>query len=287
MARGLDGETVAEGIVKLFWAWLVACGVATLDGAGIGIVQEVSSQKRHLVLDLDCQWVCLRDAVHEAERACTGLGWQALTMLERLGGILSIVTPRHCQSLGSYHNWYGSESDAGFREELAGMGEEPTAQEWADLFKPSDYDASFDDARVLSPDARPQLQRAQAHRLAAEHADPWVRSFSSVVLELAALTEGEASRSVRDPDEGIGPTEPMAVVKWCEDDAMDRVIDEHVQDQWNAGEALPHEFIWPIDTAENADEALERFESGFARLRLFVQVAALARQASDRKGKAP
>ncbi len=282
LGEGLDGVSVSEGCLRIVQGWLRLNGVADEKDAGIGIYegdvdQATQTMERYLVLDLDRHEVFLKDAVYKAEAACRGLGWKALTMLEHIDGILSIVTPRYCEGLGQYTHWYGAESDKAFREELGSCGECPTDEEWEDFFKPSDFTGSFDDPLVLNPEKRPSIRRSVLLRVSKEHQDPWVRQFADLVLQLSRLDSDEAWADVRCESEygSADPAEPMAVLWWDQKDQMHQVIDEWVQLQWDGGEALPHEFRWPIDTPENAAEAVDRYESGFKRLRLFKALARL------------
>lgn len=276
---GLDGETVDTGSRKVIAQWLIGQGVADLDGMlevidgpldTYGVHREV-----HLALTLQCRWVYLQKSVYRAEAAVSGLGWMIVRMLEEIDGILSIVTPTYAESMGEYSVWYGQTNDADYRNELVdGCGEEITDADFAERFKPSDFQDSFGDPSVLDKGNRPRMSRRTLGRLQAEHPDPWIRSLAVVLLQMSRLGE-QAGQEVRNPGEGSGPTEPMAIAKWTQDDAMDHVIDEWVQDNWNTGESLPYEFVWPIDTPECAAEAVERFESGFHRLRLFHALADL------------
>lgn len=276
LADGLDATDVARGCNEVISRWLVQQGMADMPGTLTfheAFFETQDAVTMHLALEMPCWRLFMREAVERAEAAVPGLGWMLVSVLDELAVHLSIFTPWVVSNLGPYTTWYGAESDEEFLKEVANHeDEELTEAQVAEYFKPSDYDKSFSDERVLKQSDRPTLRRKKLHRLAAKHQDPWIRELSAVLLRGSRL-DGHVQMRLREEGAHWQPLEPMALVRWDEGDAMPHIIDEFVQDQWNSGEADPYEFLLSIADPTAAAMAIEHFESGFLRLKLFEDLA--------------
>lgn len=275
LGDGLDAMPVDDGCMLVIGRWLAKLGVESIDGTVCFFEHQSEDDDPAvcLALDLQCTWLVLRGTVERAEAAAPGLGWTMLTLLDEMGWNMSLFTPYHVSGLAEYSMWGGNSSDAQFRNYLNEMEEEPlTDEQFAEHFKPSDYDNGFSDVRAVQREDRPRLRRPQIRRISEEHEDPWVRELAGVVLRISRLDDALYADMRR--NSFFQPTEPMAVLYWEDEAPMQHPIDEWVNLQWQSGESEPFEFYLPVDTPENAAETIEQFEAGFERLKLFYRLAA-------------
>lgn len=238
--------------------WLTQQGLDDAPGCLTVVMSETGTE--HLAVGLPTVWLELEPVVQRAEESVPLLGWTLVTAFDQLSLHCSVDTPWKVRFAGECYCWSGCATDEEFinEHELAGGDDNPL-----DLFKPSDYDASFNDSRVLDSQ-RPRLTRQQLRQVRDKHADAWIARLAGLILDALRLDE---SRDEPVLPEGASNSEPIVVCRWNREDSMDLVIDEYVARHWEDGDSLPFEMFLPFDTSEERAAAIEVAEHGFRRLK--------------------
>jgi len=178
---------------------------------------------------VSCSHVSIGGAINALEQVREGLGQTVLAALYDACNMLpTICTPAYALGLAEYTYWYGESDESVAIEEAMSLHDCQSREELIETFDFFTRDKFFRDMPEWAAEPKRVLSRAQVRRAAArdEFATEVVAAMDAI-WNIARFYGPFAD--VGTGGAGLDAIDIALVVRWTEDDAVGRVIDDFLQ----------------------------------------------------------